>query len=67
LVERSQEVRKSFARSSVEEPDHRLLRVRRRERPCGRCAAKQCDELASPQFPKTSLGRPGPDSDSLVL
>jgi hypothetical protein len=46
LVECSQEVRESFARSTVEEPDHRhrrLLRARR-ERPRGCRAAEQRDD-----------------------
>src|SRR5215831_14426926 len=33
---------------------HRLLRARR-ERPRGRCAAEQCDEIAPPHFPPSPL------------
>jgi len=49
LVECSQEVRESFARSTVEEPDrwHRRLLRACRERPRGRRAAEQRDEIAS--------------------
>jgi len=53
LVERSQEVRKSFARSRVEEPDHRLLRVCRK-RPRGR-AAEQRDECTPPHSITSSV------------
>jgi hypothetical protein len=49
LVERRQVVRKSFAGSSVEEPDYRhrrLLRARRKRPPCSRRAAEQRNERA---------------------
>src|SRR2546430_828858 len=68
LVERSQVVRKSFAGSSVEEPDHRhrrLLRARR-ERPHSCPAAKQRDELATAAHSITSSARPESGSGTVM-